>query len=310
MGRRKKGIPINGWLNIDKPTGMTSTQVIGRVRRILNAQKLGHAGTLDPEASGILPIALGEATKTIQYAQDTSKDYLFTVTWGEERNTDDVEGEIVESSDMRPSKQEIESLLPQFIGKIDQTPPKFSAIKIDGQRAYKLARKGEEVEIKSRKVEVFDLKLLKTTKNSADFEVKCGKGTYIRSIGRDLGRLLGCFGYISHLRRTSVGVFSESNAISLDKLEEMMLSSEPSEFLLPVEVALDDIPALTLTDDEAQKIRQGLNIRLLSRQDIDRLDIAGIDRETNIILAISNNKPLALLEKDGIELHSMRLFNL
>ncbi len=310
MARRKKGNPINGWLNIDKPTGMTSTQVIGRVRRILNAQKLGHAGTLDPEASGILPIALGEATKTVQYAQDSSKIYQFTITWGEQRNTDDVEGEVIESSDKRPTLEDIESALPNFIGEIDQTPPQFSAIKIDGQRAYKLARKGEEVAIKSRKVHIYELKMIKNTENSADFEVLCGKGTYIRSIARDLGQLLDCFGYISHLRRTAVGIFSEDTAISLDILEERVLSSDPEDILLPVETALDDIPALALTDDEALKIRQGQNIRLLSRQDIDRLDIAGIDEKTEVILAVNKNKPLALLNRKGIELHSMRLFNL
>ena len=310
MGRRKKGIPINGWLNIDKPIGMTSTQVIGRVRRITNAQKLGHAGTLDPLATGILPIALGEATKTIQFAQDHDKIYRFTITWGESRNTDDSEGEIISSSDKRPTEQEILDLIPSFIGDVQQTPPKFSAIKINGERAYNLSRAGKDVEMKPRTVSIYDLTLISSTTDTAIMEMECGKGTYVRSIARDMGEILGCFGYISELRRTEVGVFSENNAISLDELEKIMLSSDPDLYVLPVETVLDDIPALALTDDEIERIRHGQNIRLLSRQDVDRLDVAGIDEMTDLILAIGNNKPIALLKKDGIELHPMRLFNL
>jgi tRNA pseudouridine55 synthase len=310
MGRNKKGIPINGWLNIDKPEGLTSNQVIGRVRRALNAQKLGHAGTLDPLATGILPIALGEATKTISFAQDCDKVYSFTITWGEARNTDDREGTVTNTSDKRPSTAEITALLPRFIGDIEQTPPQFSAIKIDGERAYDLARAGEEIEMKSRIVSVYDLRLLSTTPDTATMELNCGKGTYVRAIARDMGVILGCFGHVSALRRLAVGQFDEKNAIPLDVFEKMVQSSDPDRFLLPVETVLDDIPALALTDDEISRIKQGQTLRLLSRQDIGRLDIAGIDETTNLILAIGDNKPLALLERDGIELHPVRVFNL
>ena len=310
MGRNKKGIPIHGWVNIDKPQGITSNQVIGRVRRALNAQKLGHAGTLDPLATGILPIALGEATKTIQFAQDNDKVYSFTVTWGEARNTDDSEGKVTETSALRPTPEAITDLIPRFIGDIEQTPPQFSAIKVDGERAYDIARSGNEVELKPRVVEVYDLRLLKTTPDTADFELNCGKGTYVRSIARDMGQILGCFGHVSALRRLAVGNFSENNSIPLDEFEKMVLSSDPDRYLMPVETVLDDIPALALTDVEISRIKQGQTLRLLSRQDIERLTLAGIDETTELILAIGDSKPLALLERDGIELHPVRVFNL
>ncbi|MBU6475647.1 MAG: tRNA pseudouridine(55) synthase TruB [Alphaproteobacteria bacterium] len=310
MPRNKKGVAVNGWLNIDKPQGLTSTQVIGRVRRVLHAQKLGHAGTLDPLATGVLPIALGEATKTIPFAQDRDKVYEFTVAWGEARNTDDGEGEVTQTSDKRPTADEITAIIPRFIGDIEQTPPKFSAIKIDGQRAYDISRAGNDVEIKSRIVSIYDLRLTGATADTATFEMECGKGTYVRALARDMGLILGCFGYVSSLRRLAVGPFGAENAISLDVFEKMVQSAEPDRYLLPVETVLDDIPALALTDDEISRIKQGQTIRLLSRQDIGRLDIAGIDDMTDLILAIGDNKPLALLERDGIELHPVRVFNL
>jgi tRNA pseudouridine55 synthase len=310
MGRNKKGIAIHGWLNIDKPEGMTSNQVIGRVRRALNAQKLGHAGTLDPLATGILPIALGEATKTISFAQDRDKVYSFTIAWGEARNTDDREGEVTQTSDKRPTVAEITALIPRFIGEIEQTPPQFSAIKIDGERAYDLARAGEQIEMKSRIVSVYDLRLLGTTPDTATLELHCGKGTYVRAIARDMGVILGCFGHVSALRRLAVGQFTTENAIPLDTFEKMAQSSDPDRLLLPIETVLDDIPALALTDDEISRIKQGQTLKLLSRQDIGRLEIAGIDETTDLILAIGDNKPLALLERDGIQLHPVRVFNL
>jgi len=310
MGRNKKGVAINGWLNIDKPEGMTSNQVIGRVRRALNAQKLGHAGTLDPLATGVLPIALGEATKTISFAQDRDKIYSFTIQWGEARNTDDREGEVTQTSDKRPTPAEITALIPRFIGDIEQTPPQFSAIKINGERAYDLARSGEEVEMKSRIVSVYDLRLTGTTPDTASLELHCGKGTYVRAIARDMGQILGCFGHVSALRRLAVGQFTVETAIPLDTFEKMAQSSDPDRLLLPIETVLDDIPALALTDDEISRIKQGQTLKLLSRQDIGRLEIAGIDETTDLILAIGDNKPLALLEKDGIELHPVRVFNL
>jgi tRNA pseudouridine55 synthase len=310
MARNKKGVPVNGWLNLDKPQGLTSTQAIGRVRRILNAQKLGHAGTLDPLATGILPIALGEATKTIPYLQDRDKVYRFTVKWGEGRNTDDSEGAVTETSGLRPTAEQILAEIPKFIGEVEQTPPQFSAIKLDGQRAYDLARKGEAVEIKSRIVSIYDLVLLGVTQDTAEFEMECGKGTYVRAIARDMGRNLGCFGHITGLRRLAVGNFTENEAISLDEFEKMVQSADPDQVLMPVETVLDDIPALAMTASEISRIRQGQTLKFISRQDIERFSIAGIDEETDLVLAIGENKPLALLEKDGIALHPVKLFNL
>ncbi|MDD9899990.1 MAG: tRNA pseudouridine(55) synthase TruB [Alphaproteobacteria bacterium] len=310
MGRKKKGIPLHGWLNIDKPMGMTSTQVIGRVRRLTNAQKLGHAGTLDPLATGVLPIALGEGTKTIPYAQDADKIYRFTITWGDERNTDDCEGETTATADARPVEEDIRAIIPQFTGDIEQVPPQFSAVKIDGQRAYALARKGEEVAVQPRIVTVYDLQLLETDTDSAIFEMQCGKGTYVRSIARDMGRILGCYGHISALRRTTVGVFSEEDAIPLDEFEKMLQSAPPEDLVLPLETVLDDIPALVLTAEEVSRVRHGQGIRLLSRTDLQRLNGAGIDAETDTVLALDGDMPVGLLQKDGPALNPARLFNL
>lgn len=310
MARNKKGIPVNGWLNLDKPQGITSTQAIGRVRRILNAQKLGHAGTLDPLATGILPIALGEATKTIPYVQDRDKVYRFTVQWGAATNTDDSEGEIIATSDKRPAPAEIEAAMQQFIGDIEQVPPQFSAIKIDGQRAYDLARSGEQVDIKARPVTVYDMTILATRPDSADFELSCSKGTYVRSIARDMGQVLGCLGHITALRRLAVGNFTENEAISLDEFEKIMQSSTPDQVLMPVETALDDIPALAMTASEISRIKQGQSLRFLSRQDQDRFSVAMIDNATDLVLAIGDNKPLAIMEKDGPELFPVKVFNL
>lgn len=310
MSRKKKGIPLNGWLNIDKPKGMTSTQVIGRVRRCTNAQKLGHAGTLDPLATGILPLALGEATKTISFVQDHDKVYRFTITWGEERNTDDSEGEVTATSPKRPTVEAIQALIPRFIGNIEQTPPKFSAIKVDGARAYALARAGEDVELHARTVTVYALRLLSTTPDTATFEMECGKGTYVRSVARDMGRIMECYGHITALRRTAVGNFSEENTITLDEFEKIMQTSGPDQVLLPVETVLDDIPALAMTEAEVGRIRNGQSIRFISRQDIDRFSAAGMDDLTEMVLALDGDKPLALLEKKGVELHPVRLFNL
>lgn len=311
MSRNKKGVAIHGWVNIDKPQGLTSNQVLGRVRRMLNAQKLGHAGTLDPLATGILPIALGEATKTIPFVQDRDKVYRFTATWGEERNTDDAEGEIVKTSALRPTSADIEGLIPRFLGDISQVPPQFSAVKINGERAYHLARQGEEFDIKPRTVTVFDLKMVNFDQNLTEFEMECSKGTYVRAIARDMGRIFGCFGYISRLRRLAVGNFSEENAISLDEFEKMVLTSPADRYLMPVETVLDDIPALALTDIEIGRIRQGQSIRLISRQDLERLDLSGIDGASDeLILALGDHGPVALLERDGPELHPVRVFNL
>lgn len=269
MARRKKGRAVNGWLVLDKPLGRTSTQALGAVKRMFDAQKAGHAGTLDPLATGVLPIAFGEATKTVSYAVDGEKAYRFTVTWGNERTTDDTEGEIVASSDTRPSVAEIEALLPQFTGEISQVPPQFSAIKVAGNRAYDLARDGEVVELQPRTVNINDLRLLGVVDgNSAIFEAECGKGTYVRAIARDLGRSLGCYGHVSELRRLAVGSFTEEEAVSMDELvaaHEEGGAEALESYLQPVESALEDLTELTLTPSDASELARGKTVLLRGR---------------------------------------------
>lgn len=264
MGRRRKrGLPINGWVIVDKPKDVTSTNVVNIVRRAFNAQKAGHGGTLDPLATGILPIALGEATKTVPFAMDATKSYDFTVRWGEERTTDDLEGDIINQSDHRPTDDDIIRALGQFVGVIQQVPPIFSAIKVDGARAYDLARDGEDVALKARPVHVIRLEYLgRVDDDHGNFRMTCGKGTYVRALGRDLGRALGTFATIAGLRRTSVGPFDAECAISLDSLTDLDNSPPPEQALLPVETALDDIPALALTDTDAQLVRNGGAVRI------------------------------------------------
>lgn len=269
MARRKKGRAVNGWLVLDKPLGRTSTQALGAVKRLFDAQKAGHAGTLDPLATGILPIAFGEATKTVSYAVDGEKAYRFTVAWGCERTTDDAEGEILASSDLRPSVSDIEGLLPQFTGEISQVPPQFSAIKVAGNRAYDLARDGEVVELQPRIVNIDDLRLLGAPDaNSAIFEAECGKGTYVRAIARDLGRALGCYGHVSELRRLAVGTFTEEQAVSMDELVAAHEEGGPEaleSYLQPVESALEDLTELTLTPSDASDLARGKTILLRGR---------------------------------------------
>jgi tRNA pseudouridine55 synthase len=311
MARNKKGDAVNGWINIDKPYGMTSTQAVGKVRRLLNAQKIGHAGTLDPLATGILPIALGEATKTIPFAQDSDKTYSFTVRWGEARDTDDMEGQIITTSDNRPSQAEIEAVLPQFIGEISQIPPLFSAIKINGARAYDLARAGEIPDLKSRIVAIHSLTLVAFRDNEADFLMTCGKGTYVRSLARDMGETLGTKGFISALRRERVGCFSAESAISLDILGGMDYVSARSEALLPLQTVLGDIPALALKMDETAKLRSGQVLQFISRPDFERLGAAGLGlAETQIALALFNGAPVALVEQERAEIRPFRVFNM
>lgn len=249
---------IHGWLILDKPEGISSAQAVGAVKRFLRPKKIGHAGTLDPLASGILPLALGEATKTVQFTMDASKSYRFTVRWGEQTTTDDREGEVMEHCDKRPSREDILAVLPSFIGEISQFPPIFSALKVNGKRAYDLARAGEAVELKARPVMIHDLQLLDCPDaDHAVFEVNCGKGTYVRSLARDFGEKLGCLGYCSQLRRTRVGKFSESDAISLESLEEIGHNAHPFDGVFPVEAVLDDIPELRLEGELADKLRNG-----------------------------------------------------
>lgn len=312
MGRRKKkGDPVSGWVNLDKPYGMTSTQAVGKIRRLMNAQKVGHAGTLDPLATGVLPIALGEATKTIPFAQDDIKTYSFTAVWGQQRDTDDAEGDVIATCDYRPVKEEIEAALPQFIGEIEQTPPKFSAIKVNGERAYDLARDGEEPELKSRIVYIDDLILKEARDNEADFEMTCGKGTYVRALTRDLGEVLGTKAYVGALRREKVGAFTAQNAISLDNLEEMDYVAARTEALLPLQTVLDDIPALDLTEEETIRLRNGQALGFVSRPDFERLQKVGLGtKENQTAVALLDGKPVALIDQVRAEIKPVRVFNI
>lgn len=308
MARKHKGVPIHGWVIIDKPEGMTSTQVVGAVRRITNAAKVGHGGTLDPMASGLLPIALGEATKTVNYAMDGAKSYEFTVKWGEETDSADAEGEITGTNDARPDQQAVLTAIPRFIGRIEQTPPIFSAVKINGQRAYDLARKGEAVEVKSRTVRIDRFELVNIIDTDhADFIVDCGKGTYVRSLGRDLAKALGTCGHLCRLRRTKVGSFDLKMAISLDKLDALVNSAPAETWLRPVATVLDDIPALALTPDEARAMRQGQAVSLL--QAANRLpELDKIQGST--LVAFSKGTPIALARIERGKIQPVRVLNL
>lgn len=265
MARRKRGQPVHGWLILDKPTKLSSTNAVNRLKRLFYAQKAGHAGTLDPLATGVLPVAFGEATKTMPYVMDGEKSYRFMIRWGVQTNTDDAEGEPIKTSEKRPSKEDIEGLLTDFIGEIEQTPPAFSAIHINGERAYKMARRGEDIDMPSRLVHIHDLVISNLPdEDHCELETACGKGTYVRAIARDLGQKLGCYGHVVELRRTRVGQFHEAMSISLDKLEELSHSAadreELLETLLPVETALDDIPVLAVNRNDAFRLKQGQSV--------------------------------------------------
>lgn len=259
---------INGWLVLDKPRDITSTQAVGAARWAMRAKKAGHAGTLDPLATGVLPIAFGEATKTVSHAMDGLKRYRFTVTWGTETDTDDVEGRVMASSPLRPTRAAIEAILPEYLGTIQQVPPKFSAIKIDGERAYDLARDGEDVELQARNVEVHALALIDTPDaDRSVFECECGKGTYVRALARDMGRDLGCLGHISQLRRTRVGAFDESMAVDLEAVKALREGAPGDEaaLLLPIEVALDGLVGVAIDRGAADRIRRGQSTILRGR---------------------------------------------
>ena len=308
MARRKKGQKVDGWLVLDKPIGITSTQVVSVVKRLFDAQKAGHGGTLDPLATGILPIALGEATKTVPFVMDGAKAYRFTLKFGESRATDDAEGEVTGRSDKRPNDDEISRALPHFIGEIDQTPPVFSAIKVNGERAYDLARQGEVVELVSRKVRIDDFQFIqRLSRDEAVFEVRSGKGAYMRALARDLALYLGSLGHVSALRRLSVGAFNEAGAISLDALKALGHSPAAFEHILPIETALDDIPALALSATEAMRLRSGQPVGLLHRQDRDR--IRGFD-PGGMVCAMSEGRLVALTRFEAGELVPVRVMNL
>jgi len=310
MARKRRGQLIHGWIPIDKPSGLTSAQATSKVRRILDAAKAGHGGTLDPMATGVLPIALGEATKTVSYVMNGKKGYRFTISWGEERTTDDLEGKITTISCNRPTKQNILEVLPEFIGRIEQVPPDYSAIKLDGKRAYNLARAGKEILISKRVVVVDEFSLLGTTdKDNATFEVVCGKGTYIRSLARDIARRLNTVGHVSQLRRTQCGPFSEIDSISLETLQTLVHSAPPSAYLLDVEAALDDIPALTLNETQADHLRHGRPVRVQDSGGRYSLETGSLV-EGEVLCAMAGGQPVALARLTDGEIRAVRVLNI
>jgi tRNA pseudouridine55 synthase len=298
---------VHGWVLLDKPVGMTSTHAVAVMKRLFAAKRAGHAGTLDPLASGCLPIALGEATKTVPFVMDSRKVYRFTVRWGEERDTDDAEGRVVDTSAERPSEDAVRALLPRFTGTIEQVPPRYSAIKIEGERAYDLARDGEVVELASRPVEIHRLDLVSTPDaDHAVFEAECGKGTYVRSLARDMGRTLGCKGHVSALRRVSVGPFTENLMIPLEQIEAMCHRAAIGEgnladALLPVETALDDIPALAISKADAARLQRGQAVLLRGR---DAPILSGV------VYVTASGQLIALAEVERGEIVPKRVFNL
>jgi tRNA pseudouridine55 synthase len=302
MARKKKGDPVHGWVVLDKPVGVTSTQAVAIVKRLFNAQKAGHAGTLDPLATGILPIALGEATKTMSFAVDGAKAYRFAVRWGAETPTDDAETAPSATSAVRPTLADIEAVMPRFIGEISQVPPAFSAIKIDGNRAYDLARDGETVELEPRTVVIDSLRVVDMPSNETTvFEAACGKGTYVRAIARDMGRALECYGHVVELRRTRVGTFTEAMAVTLDELREDTEKGELHRDLLPVETALDDILALDVSPSDAASLCRGQPVLIRGR---DAPVLRGM------AYALSRGRIVALGEIEKGALRPTRVFNL
>lgn len=326
-GRRRE--KVDGWLNLDKPLGLGSTPAVGRVRRLFNAAKVGHGGTLDPLASGVLPIALGEATKTVQWVMDGRKVYRFTVAFGQATATDDLEGAIVAESAARPSDADLRSALDAFVGEIDQVPPAFSALKVEGARAYDLARRGAVVELASRRVRVDRLVLMaRPSPNLAELEVECGKGTYVRSLARDIARTVGSVGHVAALRRTVCGPFCIDDAISMATLEAAAANSLPTDaafghkpalldHLRPVVTALDDIPALALTDRQADRLSGGVALPMA--------EIAGADAPTIgtmspaegsagpvplVVRAMAGARLVAIARIDGDLLRPVRVLNL
>jgi tRNA pseudouridine55 synthase len=307
MGRRRGGRPIHGWVILDKPLGLSSSQAVGAVRRITGAAKAGHGGTLDPLATGVLPIALGEATKTVAWAMAGRKTYRFTLCWGEGRDTDDAEGAVVATSAVRPDAAAIAAALPAFTGTILQTPPVYSAIKLGGQRAYKLARAGVEVALAPRPVEIAALRLVgQPDADHAEFEMETGKGAYVRALGRDLAIALGTLAHVSALRRLAVGPFTLERAISLDNLAALDHSAAAFGHLLPIETALDDIPALALTEDEAHRLRHGQSVVPLLAADRARIDQLGTGA---MVRATTGQTLVALAEIVAGGLRPVRVIN-
>ncbi|MBS7705965.1 tRNA pseudouridine(55) synthase TruB [Chelatococcus asaccharovorans] len=303
--RRKRD--VHGWVVLDKPVGMTSTHAVAVVKRLLQAKKAGHAGTLDPLASGLLPIALGEATKTVPFVMDGRKAYQFTVGWGSQTDTDDTEGSVTATSDARPDEAAIAAVLPRFSGDIMQVPPRFSAIKIAGERAYDLARGGEIVELEARPVRIDRLTLVSHTPDHSVFEAECGKGTYVRAIARDLGLAIGCFGHVSALRRTRVGPFTTGRAVTLEDLQRNEQSaaqpaaSKGVAAVLPVEAALEELPSVAVSRPDAARLARGQGVLLRGR------DAPLIDGPLSVTC---QGRLVAVADMAGGEIVPRRVFNL
>ena len=305
--RKREKRDVNGWLVLDKPVGMTSTHAVSVVKRVFQAKRAGHAGTLDPLASGLLPIALGEATKTVPFVMDGRKIYRFTVRWGEERDTDDAEGRVTQTSIDRPTADAIRALIPRFTGLIEQVPPRFSAVKIEGERAYDLARDGEVVELAPRPIQIHRLELVEIL--DADHSVlaaECGKGTYVRALARDMGRVLGCFGHVAALRRTAVGSFTEAVATSLDALQSAGQALEAGQILplpplLPVAAGLTALPALRVSQADAGRLARGQAVLLRGRDAPVMEGWVSVSTQGALV---------ALAEVEKGELRPRRIFNL
>ncbi len=309
MGRRrKKGRPVSGWLIIDKAYDFGSTEAVSKAKWLFQAQKAGHAGTLDPLATGVLPIAFGEATKTAAYVMDAQKHYRFTARWGEARATDDAEGAVVATSDKRPSRDETEAALPAFVGEIEQVPPQFSAIKVGGERAYDIARDGEEVKLNSRQVMIYDLKLIDMpSADEAVFEALTGKGAYVRALVRDLARALGTEGYVAELRRLAVGPLRAEDGVTLAELEAMETLEERDSVLLPIIDALSGMRQAAVDGPQADKLRRGQPavISPAIAKGV-RGEIAG---PVEGVLAVMHDEAVAICELDGLKLKPTRVFN-
>ncbi|KAF0182864.1 MAG: tRNA pseudouridine(55) synthase TruB [Hyphomonadaceae bacterium] len=316
MARRKKGLDVHGWLVLDKPEDFTSTDAVSVVRRLFNANKAGHAGTLDPLASGILPIALGEATKTVPWLMEAEKRYSFTIRWGVSTDSQDREGKITAESDVRPTPDAVAEALKGFLGEIDQIPPQFSAVKVDGERAYDLARDGQHVELKARQVVLHEAALESTPDaDHSVIEVRCGKGFYIRALVRDLAEKLGADGHVSRLRRTAVGQFNEATSVGLDELKDLVHKAAAFEALRPVETALADIPAVAVNGEDAFKLRQGRPIVLLPhviedlKQRFRPRTIAGVDA-SRAAVALFGGSAVALGDVRAGKFSPTRVFHL
>lgn len=308
MSGRRKGRAVSGWVTLDKPLGLGSTPAVSRVRRLFEARKAGHAGTLDPLATGVLPIALGEATKTVPFLMDADKAYRFTIAWGVSTDSFDAEGAETGRSNIRPTPEQVAAALPAFVGQIEQVPPSFSAIKVDGERSYDLARAGEAVELKARPVVIHSARVSGASNaDRVEIEIACGKGTYVRALARDLAAVLGAKGHVSALRRTCVGGFGEARALTLAEVEDLVYEGRGSEALLPVSTALDGIPAHAVSDEDAFRLRQGRDIVLLPRHVETLKDLLAEDSRT--VSAMWGEQVVAICEMRAGRLNPVRVLH-